>query len=70
VQAPLVFGWIFTAHQLGAATAAYGAGISRDVLASYLPAFGAAGVACLAAALAVTAMRRGSDEVRVAVVAE
>jgi predicted MFS family arabinose efflux permease len=69
-QAPLVFGWIFTAHQLGAAVAAYGAGISRDALASYLPAFGAAGVACLAAALAVTAMRRGSDEVRVAVVAE
>jgi predicted MFS family arabinose efflux permease len=69
-QAPLVFGWIFTAHQLGAAAAAYGAGISRDALASYLPAFGAAGVACLAAALAVTAMRRGSDEVRVAVVAE
>jgi len=70
VQAPLVFGWIFTAHQLGAAAAAYGAGISRDVLASYLPAFGAAGVACLAAALAVIAIRRGSAELRVAVVAE
>jgi len=69
-QAPLVFGWIFTGHQLGAAVAAFGAGISRDALASYLPAFGAAGVACLAAALAVIAMRRGSDEVRVAVAAE
>src|SRR4030088_348762 len=44
VQAPLVFGWIFTAHQLGAATAAFGAGISRDALASYLPAFATAGV--------------------------
>jgi predicted MFS family arabinose efflux permease len=61
-QAPLIFGWIFTAHQLGAATAAFGAGISRDALASYLPAFAAAGVACLVAALAVLAMRRGSDE--------
>jgi predicted MFS family arabinose efflux permease len=69
-QGPLVFGWIFTGHQLGAAVAAYGAGVSRDVLASYLPAFGAAGVACLAAATAIIAMRRGSDEVRVAVVAE
>ena len=69
-QGPLVFGWIFTAHQLGAAAAAFGAGVSRDVLASYLPAFGAAGVACIVAALAVTTMRRGSDEVRVAVVAE
>jgi predicted MFS family arabinose efflux permease len=69
-QAPLVFGWIFTAHQIGAAVAAYGAGVSRDALASYLPAFGAAGVACLLAAMAVIAMRRGSDDVRVAVVAE
>jgi hypothetical protein len=57
-HAPLVFGWVFTAHQLGAATAALGAGISRDVLASYLPAFIAAGVACLLAAVAVLAARR------------
>jgi MFS family permease len=62
VQAPLVFGWVFTAHQLGAATAAFGAGASRDALASYLPAFAAAGVACLVAAMAVLAMRRGSDD--------
>ncbi len=67
VQAPLVFGWIFTAHQLGAATAAFGAGASRDVLASYLPAFAAAGVFCLVAALAVLAMRRGSDDAVAAV---
>ncbi len=52
-QAPLVFGWIFTAHQLGGATAAFGAGVSRDALASYLPAFAAAGVMCVVAALAV-----------------
>ncbi|MCW3476546.1 MFS transporter [Limobrevibacterium gyesilva] len=57
-RAPLVFGWIFTAHQLGAATAALGAGVSRDALASYLPAFIAAGVACLLAALAIMAVRR------------
>jgi predicted MFS family arabinose efflux permease len=69
-QAPLVFGWIFTAHQLGAATAAFGAGVSRDALASYLPAFAAAGVACLVAALAVIAIRRGSGEVVVGVPAE
>jgi len=61
-QAPLVFGWIFTAHQLGGATAAFGAGVSRDALASYLPAFAAAGVMCVVAAIAVLAMRRGSDE--------
>ncbi len=67
-QGPLVFGWIFTAHQLGSATAAFGAGVSRDALASYLPAFSAAGVACLLAALAVLAVRRrGVEAVRPAV---
>jgi predicted MFS family arabinose efflux permease len=50
-KAPLVFGWVFTAHQLGGAVAALGAGMSRDALASYLPAFYLAGVACLLAAV-------------------
>jgi sugar phosphate permease len=54
----IVFGWVFAAHQLGAATAALGGGLSRDLLASYLPAFFAAGVACLLAALAAVAVRR------------
>jgi sugar phosphate permease len=57
-RAPLVFGWIFTAHQLGAAIAALGAGLSRDALASYLPAFYLAGAACLVAALLALAIRR------------
>lgn len=57
-QGPLIFGWIFTAHQLGSAVAAYGAGASRDALASYLPAFSSAGVACIVAALTVLAVRR------------
>ena len=42
-QGPMMFGWVFAAHQLGAATAALAAGVSRDVLLSYLPAFYAAG---------------------------
>lgn len=50
-KAPIVFGWVFTAHQLGAAIAALLGGLSRDVLASYLPAFYLAGAACLVAAL-------------------
>ncbi|TDH64219.1 MFS transporter [Dankookia rubra] len=50
-KAPLVFGWVFTAHQLGGAVAALGGGISRDALASYLPAFYLAGAACLLAAV-------------------
>ena len=52
-KGPLIFGWVFAAHQMGAATAALSAGISRDMLSSYLPAFYAAGVACLVAAIAV-----------------
>ncbi len=54
----LVFGWIFAGHQLGAATAAFGAGLSRTVLASYLPAFFAAGVLCIGAALIVLTIAR------------
>ncbi|MDO9711626.1 MFS transporter [Paracraurococcus lichenis] len=56
-RAPLVFGWVFTAHQLGAAVAALGAGLSRDALASYLPAFALAGAACLVAAALALAIR-------------
>jgi MFS family permease len=52
-RANLVFGWIFAGHQLGAATAAFGAGLSRTLLASYLPAFFAAGALCVVAAAIV-----------------
>jgi MFS family permease len=57
-RANLVFGWIFAGHQLGAATAAFGAGLSRTVLATYLPAFFAAGALCLLASLIVLTMAR------------
>ena len=57
-QGPLIFGWVFTAHQLGAATAAFGAGATRDMLMSYLPAFAFAGVACLVAEIAVLTVRK------------
>jgi predicted MFS family arabinose efflux permease len=57
-RANLVFGWIFAGHQLGAATAAFGAGLSRTVLASYLPAFFAAGALCIVAALIILAISR------------
>jgi sugar phosphate permease len=54
----LVFGWIFAAHQIGAATAAYGAGLTRTVLLTYTPALYAAGGACLVAAIIVMAIRK------------
>jgi sugar phosphate permease len=50
-RANLVFGWIFAGHQLGAGAAAFGAGLSRTLLASYLPAFFFAGALCIIAAL-------------------
>jgi len=57
-RAGLVFGWIFAGHQLGAATAAFGAGLSRTVLLSYLPAFFAAGALCIVAAVIVLAITK------------
>jgi sugar phosphate permease len=57
-RANLVFGWIFAGHQLGAGAAAFGAGLSRTVLASYLPAFFVAGALCIIAALLAIAISR------------
>jgi hypothetical protein len=61
-QAPLVFGWIFAGHQLGAGTMALAAGASRDALASYLPAFFLAGLLCILAALSLLLRRRAFNE--------
>jgi predicted MFS family arabinose efflux permease len=57
-RANLVFGWIFAGHQLGAGTAALGAGLSRTLLASYLPAFFVAGALCVVAALLAISISR------------
>ncbi|MTV39204.1 MFS transporter [Duganella radicis] len=57
-KAGMVFGWIFAAHQLGAAVAAYGAGRIRTLLLTYNPALFAAGAACLVAAAIVMMIRR------------
>jgi predicted MFS family arabinose efflux permease len=48
----IMFGWIVAAHQLGAATAAWGAGTVRSELGGYQTAFVAAGLLCIAAAAA------------------
>jgi MFS family permease len=51
-RGPLVFGWVFTAHQIGAAFAAYMAGLSRTIMGDYVFVFNAAAMLCLIAALA------------------
>jgi predicted MFS family arabinose efflux permease len=55
-EAPIVFGWVVAGHQLGAACAALGAGLVRQEYGSYGPAFAAAGVLGVAAALAALAL--------------
>jgi hypothetical protein len=57
-KAGVVFGWIFAAHQIGAATAAFGAGFTRAELMKYIPAFYTAGAACLVAAALAIMIRR------------
>ncbi|MBA2460880.1 MAG: MFS transporter, partial [Actinobacteria bacterium] len=56
-QAGVVFAWIFAAHQLGAATAAWGAGLIRTETGQYTAAFLAAGVLGIVAAVAVPLIR-------------
>jgi predicted MFS family arabinose efflux permease len=43
----IVFGWIWAAHQLGAATAAFGGGVLHTWLGDYQVTFLSAGILCL-----------------------
>ena len=57
-QGTIVFGWVFAAHQLGAAAAALGAGVVRDVFGTYTYAwFGGAALCAVAAVLSVSLRR-------------
>lgn len=47
-QGPVVYGWVLVAHQLGAATAAFGAGLIREWTGDYGPAFMLAGALAIA----------------------
>jgi MFS family permease len=50
-RSPVVFGWVFASHQLGAAVAAAGAGRLRDLQGNYDVAFYLAAGLCFVAAL-------------------
>ena len=54
-DAPIVFGWIMVGHQIGAATAAFGAGVIREQTGTYLPAFLIAGGFGVAASILIVA---------------
>jgi len=49
----IVYGWVFAAHQIGASSAAYFAGLMRADLGSYMQAFILAGLICMSAAVMV-----------------
>lgn len=57
-KAGLVFGWVFAGHQLGAATAAFGAGFFKSDFDTYMPALQIAGVMCMLAAIAVMLLKK------------
>ena len=56
-HAGVVFAWIFSAHQLGAASAAWAAGLVRTATGEYTAAWAAAGGIALLAAVAVLLVR-------------
>ena len=59
----IVFGWVFASHQIGAATAAFGAGVIRDVFGTYTYAWWGGAALCLVAASlssVVQEIRRGA----------
>jgi predicted MFS family arabinose efflux permease len=62
---PVVFGWVFASHQIGAALAATAAGLLRDNLGTYNAAFyGAGGLALIAAVLSTQVRRPGHTGAR------
>jgi len=59
-RGPIVYGWIGAGHQMGAAVAAFGAGVLRVQTNHYVEAFVLAGMACLVSAVMALLIRRGS----------
>ena len=56
---PILFGWVLVGHQLGASVAAFGAGVTREMLGTYLPALVVAGAfGVLAGAAMLISVRR------------
>lgn len=62
MSAPIVFGWVFAAHQVGAAIAATAAGITRDSFGDYAPAWYVAGLLSVFAALLSMRIKRAVVE--------
>lgn len=65
-DAPIVFGWVFTAHQIGASLAALGAGVVRTQSGDYRAAFLTSGALCLMAAFLALQVTRAPRKFEVA----
>ena len=65
----VVYGWVFAAHMVGAAIAAWVAGIVRENVGDYAAAFVAAGWIAIVAGFAALAIRRKSPDADLPVVA-
>ena len=59
-EAPIVFGWIAAAHQLGAASAAFMAGSLRTLQGNYVDAFAISGTTAVIAAFAALMIGRSA----------
>ena len=59
----VVFGWVFAAHQIGAAVASVGAGVIRDTTGQYTMAWVGAACLCLVAAFVSTRVGRAGEPV-------
>jgi hypothetical protein len=59
----VVFGWVFAAHQIGAAVVSVGAGVIRDTTGQYTMAWVGAACLCLVAAFASTRVGRTGEPV-------
>lgn len=58
INGPVLFGWIFAAHQMGSAIAASSAGWSRDTILTYMPSFVGAGLLSLLAVFLIIIFKK------------
>ena len=61
-RASVVYGWVFAAHQIGGATAAFGAAILRVKLGDYAVAFYISGAMCIITAYFVLQIAKNVDD--------
>lgn len=63
-RSTIVFGWVFAAHQIGAAVAAFGGGVVRDLLGEYTYAWWGGAAICVIAAVLSLLTRQTRSVVR------